>query len=165
MNRILTVLFTLSISISTSAAMVRVIDVQDARTLVIERDGKRETLTLDGIVITDEAQATQMLRWTLRDAWILADKGLVYRSPDALFVNRELVVRGYARATQHGIEPESRLVVTYLGELNPPWPSQLSGLPTRTGSGTYRRSPTPRLRKTPPAARPKRAKSRASTAH
>lgn len=143
--------------------MVRVIDIPDAHTLVVERNGNRETLTLQGIVITDEAQAAQLLHWTLRDAWVLADQGLVYRSPDALFLNRELVTRGYARATQPGIEPESHLVVTYLGELNQPWPSQLSGIGPQSRSGTYRRSSAP----PPPkagAASPKSGAARSSRA-
>ena len=167
MNRIFTVLITLSISISTSAAMVRVVEVQDARTLLIERDGKRESLTLAGVAITDDANAAQLLRWTLRDAWVFTENGLVYRSPDALFINRELVTRGYARATQHGIEPESHLIVTYLGEVNAPAPSALSGQPIRTGSGTSRRSSAPRSPRTRPSAhKPAAARARrGSTAH
>jgi hypothetical protein len=41
----------------------------------------------------------------------------VYRSPDALFVNRELVLRGFARATLPEVEPAQHVIVTYLGTM------------------------------------------------
>lgn len=147
--------------------MVRVVDVQDAHTLVVERNGARESLALAGITVTDDARAEELLRWTLRDAWVFTENGLVYRSPDALFINRELVLRGYARATQHGIEPQSNLIVTYLGEVNPAWTSPLSETARRTNSGTYPRSsapPPPRSRTATPKSGAARS-SRASTSH
>jgi hypothetical protein len=134
------------------AAMVRIVDVVDGRTLVIERNGNRETVQLAGVAILDEARAMDLLRWSVVSTWVMLEAHpgggwLAFRSPDALFVNRELVVRGYARATEHGIEPERRLVVTYLGTIDPP----LSATPPRTHSDTSPRSKAPRAPKTPRA--------------
>lgn len=142
-------------AIRVDAAMVRVVDVRDGRTLVIERNGLREAVPLAGIAIVDEARAADLLRWTVVSTWVLlephADGGqLAYRSPDALFVNRELVLRGYARATAHGIEPERNLVVTYLGTIDPQSPPLTS---TRTSTDTSRRptaTPRPRTRSAAP---------------
>jgi hypothetical protein len=153
-------IFTLGIlfAIRVDAAMVRVVDVQDGRTLVIERNGSRETVRLAGITVTDETRAAELLRWTVVSFWVLVepDAGgghFAFRSPDALFVNRELVLRGYARATAHGIEPERNLVVTYLGTIDPPAVPTAASAP-RTSSGTRRRSTASRAPKTPRAERP-----------
>jgi hypothetical protein len=139
--------------------MVRVVAVEDGRTLVIERDGAHERVRLAGVEITDEARARDLLRWTAGEAWVMleASEGgefLVYRSPDALMLNRELVLRGCARATLPGTGPELRAPSRYLGEWNPPASSTQSKArtvsepnrvseqsPRRTRSGTSRRSP------------------------
>jgi len=128
-------------ALSSHAEMVRVVEVRDSQTLVIERNGTRESVRLAGLAILDETRATQLLRWTVGTSWVLVERHaggghLVYRSPDALFVNRELVARGYARATLHGIEEQPNVIVTYLGEINPP----AIASPPQTGSGTSRRS-------------------------
>lgn len=108
-------------------AMVRVAAVENGRTLVVERNGNRERVTLAGVAITDDASARTLLEWTLVSRWVMLEESsggqLVYRSPDALFVNRELVARGFARATLPGIEAESHVPVTYLGTLDLPAPS------------------------------------------
>lgn len=137
------------ITIRVDAAMVRVVDVQDGRTLVIERNGSRELVRLAGLAIVDEARATDLLRWSVVSFWVMLEPHagggqLAYRSPDALFINRELVVRGYARATAQGIEPERNLVVTYLGVLNPP----VSPIASQTRTDTSRRSPEKRAPRT-----------------
>jgi hypothetical protein len=124
MKNIIFAVLSFVISIQIEAAMVRVVEVQDGRTLVVELNGQRETIRLAGIDIVDEARASDLLQWTLGTSWILAERQaggehFVFRSPDALFVNRELVLRGFARATQYGIEPESNLRVTYLGDVEP----------------------------------------------
>lgn len=161
-------ILSLMLAVCAQARMVRVVSVDDARTLTVEHDGKREQIRLAGVEIVDPHQAAQLLRWTVGSAWVLAEPHpgggcLVYRSPDALFVNRELVVRGYARATAFGIEPESNLRVTYLGQVEAPLISPLPG--TRTDR--YPRSTTSRSRRksgtgnASPGAAPKR--SRAST--
>ncbi|HYC60332.1 MAG TPA: hypothetical protein VEK79_12285 [Thermoanaerobaculia bacterium] len=105
------------------AALVRVMDVVDGRTLVIERRGAAETVQLAGIALTDDNGARTMMKWTLVSTWVMLevqpDGGyFVYRSPDALFVNRELVQRGFARATLPTIEPAQHVIVTYLGTMN-----------------------------------------------
>lgn len=137
------------IAIRVDAAMVRVVDVQDGRTLVIERNGARETVRLAGLAIVDEARATDLLRWSVVSFWVMLEPHagggqLAYRSPDALFINRELVQRGYARATAQGIEPERNLVVTYLGTINPP----LNPIASQTRTDTNRRSPATRAPRT-----------------
>lgn len=139
----LRVLFGFLFVLPLQAEMVRVTSVQDGRTIVVERNGRQEALQLAGIAVLDDLQAAELLRWSLADAWVLiephADGGvLVWRSPDALFANRELVLRGYARATRRGIEPERKLMVTYLGKLNPPL------LPIGTATSTGRGTSSPR---------------------
>ncbi len=164
-------ILSLMVAVCAHGGMVRVISVDDARTLTVEHGGKRERIQLAGIEITDARNAAELLRWTIGTSWVMAEQHasggyLVYRSPDALFVNRELVVRNYARATAFGIEPESNLKVTYLGQLNPP----VIALPRGTDSDTYPRSsarpsrrtrPLPKAspgRRTPASARPERKK-------
>lgn len=142
----LTLIISLLIAFPASAGMVRVVAVQDARTLIIERDGQPHPVRLGGITITDELRATELLRWTAVASWVLVEKRadgehFVWRSPDALFLNRELVLRGYARATQHGIEPESNVRVTYLGEVDPAGPQRATAAaPSRTDSDRRPRS-------------------------
>lgn len=146
------------------AGMVRVVSVDGARSLTIEQDGRRARIELAGVEILNEARATELLQWTIGTAWVLVEKHpsgghLVWRSPDALFVNRELVLRGCARATAFGIEPESNLRMTYLGQFDPP----LSAAPRETGSDTSRRStatPSRRTPRTPKAPRSRRAGAR-----
>jgi hypothetical protein len=135
------------------AAMVRVVSVEDGRTITVERNGSRERIRLAGVEITDETQARQLLRWTAGD-WVMLEAAgngefLVYRSPDALFLNRELVLRGFARATLDGITPELRPPSRYLGTYDPPrtqTPQPRVSAPSRrrTSSDTSRRSPAAR---------------------
>lgn len=140
------ILFTLVLfALRAHAAMVRVVAIEDGRTITVEDRGKRIRLRLSGIAVTDELRAAELLRWTLSNAWVMAepaaDGALVYRSPDALFINRELVLRGYARATEPGIEPDNRPAVTYLGEVNPQGPQERarkSEPEPRSGSDTIR---------------------------
>jgi hypothetical protein len=144
--------------------MVRVVSVEDARTITIERKGAREVIRIGGVAIADELRARELLRWTLQpSSWVMVEPAgdgtfLVYRSPDALFVNRELVLRGYARATLPGIEPDRHLDITYLGQLSASGrqPSTKTTDPeSRTGNGTGRRSTrAPSKRRARPAARP-----------
>lgn len=100
--------------------MVRFIEVADGQTIIIDRDGVALHVKLAGIDVIDEEGARTMLKWTLRSTWVLLEKQpggghFVYRSPDAMFINRELVTRGFARATLPAIEPETHVVITYLG--------------------------------------------------
>ena len=133
------------------AAMLQVVAIEDGRTITVARDASRQTIRLAGIATTDELHARELLEWTILGVWVLVEPSpagghLVWRSPDALFINRELVERGYARATAVGIAPEPRLMVTYLGQLQPFDRARESRTVTRdrrsgNGSDTRRRSP------------------------
>ncbi len=155
-QRFTLILISLCVSFAAHAAMLRVIDIQDGRTIVIERDGVREPVTLAGVEIIDEAAARDLLYWTLSRSWVMVERSsdggqLVYRSPDALFINRELVLRGFAHATLREVSTEPQLAVTYLGQIDPPALRQpttrssstrqtASESGSRTRSGTGRRS-------------------------
>ena len=159
--KLIPLILSLTLAVSLQARMVRVVSVDDARTVTVEHDGKRQRLQLAGVEIVDPRNAAQLLQWTIGSAWVMAEPHaaggwLLYRSPDALFVNRELVTRGYARATAFGIEPESNLKVTYLGQVEAPFIS----LPRGTGSGTRPRSSAAPSSESPRS----RSASRASTA-
>lgn len=125
MNRLIAFIIIGLTTLATQGEMLHVVEVVDGRTLAVERAGKREIIRLAGIAIEPqrELEARELLRWSVGTAWILAEPlgegHLVYRSPDALFVNRELVGRGYARATLPGIEPSNRVEVVYLGQFDP----------------------------------------------
>lgn len=126
-SKTILLILTLFIALRAEGAMVRVTAVENGRTLLVERNGKPESVTLAGVAITDDASARTMLEWTLVSRWVSLEEAsgghFVYRSPDALFVNRELVLRRFARATLPGIEPVSHVPVTYLGTLDLPAPS------------------------------------------
>ena len=158
MIRIIYILICLAIALPAEAAMVRVVGVVDGKTIEVESGGTRQRLTLAGISLTDPLRAHELLRWTVGMFWVMVEPApggngvLVYRSPDALFVNRELVLRGYAKATIAGIEPDHRLAVTYLGELDQPDLRPERGVTAgrkRTYSGTSRRSPGQPRRSSP----------------
>lgn len=155
--RFISVLVLMAAAFAADAAMVRVVAVEDGRTIVVERNGARERVRLAGVNVIDDPRARELLRWTALDAWVMLEaagrgEALVYRSPDALFLNRELVVRGFARATLPGIEPDLRAPARYLGDVNLPPRSartrtEVSDPPaSRTGSDTSRRSKAPRSR-------------------
>ena len=153
-SRIFFFLVSLSLVVRLDASMVRVLGVTDGRTLVVERGGAQVTVQLAGIELIDDANARALMRWTLVSSWVMLDKQpdggfYVYRSPDALFVNRELVARGFARATLPTIEPVQHVVVTYLGTLR--------GLgvrsPSAGGTGSDRSAPAPAKPSRPPRRR------------
>jgi endonuclease YncB( thermonuclease family) len=169
-NRIFFSLITLCVSICVSvrleAAMVRVVGVVDGQTLVVEREGVATHVKLAGITITDDDGARSLMKWTLGSSWVMLEEQpdgghFVYRSPDALFINRELVARGFARATLPAIEPHSHVVITYLGTTYAPAvaAAQRRGdalregaaakSPTASGSGSGRTSRTPAKRSPP----------------
>ncbi|MGZ8730190.1 MAG: thermonuclease family protein [Thermoanaerobaculia bacterium] len=166
MKRIILILGLLFV-IRVDAAMVRVVDVQDGRTIIIERNGSRETVRLAGVAIVDEARAAELLRWNVVSSWVLIEPHasgghLAFRSPDALFINRELVLRGYARATAHGIEPERNLIVTFLGVIDPP-AAPVTATRPRTGTDTSRRPTKTRPPRTRGAGAPSSGRARSSS--
>ena len=152
MHRIYVFVISLFLTAGVSAApMLRVTAIKDARTLVV--DGAAE-VRLAGVEITNDLAARELLRWSVGTSWVMVERlqdgsALVYRSPDALFVNRELVLRGYARATLPGIEPESFVATTYLGVVDstPRTPPKTTATAAkseaapRTRSGKSPRSP------------------------
>ncbi len=149
-NRILFSLITLFVPLCLEAAMVRVVGVADGQTLVIDRAGVSVNIKLAGITVTDHEGARSLLHWTVGSSWVMLDEQpdgghFVYRSPDALFINRELVARGFARATLQAIEPETHVVVTYLGTLLAPAAarSPTARNPTASGTGSARSSRSP----------------------
>jgi hypothetical protein len=99
-------LFALPLS---GATMVRVGRVIDSRTIVLDGGA---TVTLRGVDIApaDEAMAADYLRSILTNAWVLVENGGdVYRSPDALYVNGQMIMHAYRSASK----------MTYLGESMP----------------------------------------------
>lgn len=164
--RIFFFLISLSLVLRLDASMVRVIGVADGQTLVVERGGTAVKVKLAGIQLTDDDSARSLMQWTLVSTWVMLDEQpggfFVYRSPDALFVNRELVARGFARATLPSIEPAQHVVVTYLGTIDPDISgARRRGAELREGSA---RSPTVRGTgsdaKRPAPARPSRPRRR-----
>ena len=140
-------LITLLVSLRLDAAMVRVTGVTDGQTLVVERGGVAVPVKLAGIQVVDDQGARSLLRWSIGTSWVMLDEQpdgryFVYRSPDALFLNRELVARGFARAKLPAIEPQTHVVVTYLGTLYAPGPPPARN-PAVTGTGSARSSRNP----------------------
>jgi hypothetical protein len=145
--------FVCVIALRADAAMVRVQQVVDGRTLIVEHKGNAETITLAGIDIVDDKSARTLLEWTLVARWISLESveggHLAYRSPDALFVNRELVTRGFARATLPDIEPPRTVPVTYLGTLDLPGPRPTTTAARTAPSARSDNAPTTRRRASP----------------
>jgi hypothetical protein len=124
-KQLLVSLLTLWIATNSHAAMVRVVSIEKGPLLVVDNNGERETIRLAGVSVTEELAARELLRWTIDGSWLMIERDpaggyLAWRSPDALFINRELVLRGFATATAPGILPEPRPIVTYLGVIDPP---------------------------------------------
>jgi hypothetical protein len=110
------VLFALAVFVSlfaTSAAasMVRVVEVLDGRTIVVDDNGRHVSVTLEGVAFADDeaSDAAEYLRRLVLGKWVLADGAFVFRSPDALAVNAEM-----ARHPWRGLPR-----FLYLGEVNP----------------------------------------------
>ncbi|HEX7191590.1 MAG TPA: hypothetical protein VF381_08450 [Thermoanaerobaculia bacterium] len=92
----------LSATTLTAASMVRVIGVKDARTLIVERAGTVVEVKLGDVVIPpgEETAAIEFLRTKVVEHYVMVESGAhgeayVYRSPDALFINGELLRRAY----------------------------------------------------------------------
>ena len=145
-------LFFLLVALRLDAGLVRVISVVDAQTLIIERAGVATNIKLAGVTIVDDEGARTLLQWALADRWVMLEEqasggAFVYRSPDALFVNRELVSRGFARATLPDLEPQQHAIVTYLGTIRTNAVAKTAAVTTAspkargTGSGTTPSSP------------------------
>lgn len=98
-----------------AAPMVRVIDVKDARTLIVDRAGVAVEVKLGDVVIPagEETAAIAFLRTKVVERYVMLEsnargEAYVYRSPDALFINGELLRRAYlTRGTEMIIVGES----------------------------------------------------------
>jgi hypothetical protein len=111
---IITAVFAVSVQ---AAPMVRVVRVAGPSTIVVVRDNVQTEVKLTGIEITDPQNAMAFLTWTLGSSWVMVEDGKVYRSPDAMFINGELVRKGFARAVTASI-PDPPNTAVYLGELD-----------------------------------------------
>lgn len=97
--------------------MLRVVAVSGPSTIVVARDGALADVRLTGIEIVDPTHAKAYLEWTLQSSWVLVEDGRVYRSPDALCINDDMVRKGFARSTTGAVVTTH--TATYLGELSP----------------------------------------------
>jgi len=104
--------------------MARFSKVIDSRTIVVERIGGSEVVHLTNVVIPaeDEQAARDYLTEKLTGSYVYVENGNVYRSPDALFINRELAYGAYA---------SSALKMRVFGEIDPGRRAQKSAAPVR----------------------------------
>ena len=101
MKRFILCVFLVVISHSLMAAnpMARFSKVIDSRTIVVERiGGNSEVVHLANVAIPaeDEQAVRDYLTEKLTGSYVYVENGNVYRSPDALFINRELAYGAYA---------------------------------------------------------------------
>lgn len=104
------------------AHFVRVID---SRTIVVERIDATEVVHLTNVDVPaqDEQAARDYLTAKLTGSYVYVENGKVYRSPDALFINRELAFGAYA-------SPSLKMQV--FGEVSPgPRPQTTRAAPVR----------------------------------
>ena len=96
---------------SPATPMSRVVGVQNSRTILVEFAGRRSVVVLNGVAVVaaDEASAADFLRRLLAGAWVLVEGGEVYRSPDALYINGEMIRHAWRNT------PNMR----YLGQFDP----------------------------------------------
>ena len=94
-------------------AMFRVVTVRDSRTIVVAgADGVQRPVVLRGVEVPREleADAVAHLRRIVERTWVLVENGGdVYRSPDVLFVNGEMMRRAWRTGPP---------MMTYHGELD-----------------------------------------------
>ncbi len=92
--------------------MARFARVIDSRTIVVERFGAAEVVHLTNVNVPagDEQAARAYIQEMLAGTYVYVENGNVYRSPDALFINRELAFGAYGAPT---------LKMRVLGEINP----------------------------------------------
>jgi hypothetical protein len=90
-------------------AMFRVVTVRDSRTIVVAgADGVQRSVVLRGVEVPPEleAEAVAHLRRIAERTWVLVENGGdVYRSPDVLFINGEMMRRAWRTGppmTYHG---------------------------------------------------------------
>ena len=91
-------------ALQASAAMSRVVSVENHVTIVVETKGVTSTVSLRNVALAteDRAAATRYLRTIISNAWVYIENGDVYRSPDGLHVNDALRRRAWIGATDLG---------------------------------------------------------------
>ena len=109
-------MFLIAVSLHASP-MVHVVRIAGPSSIVVEHDGVSSEVQLGGIEITDPTKAFAYLSWTIGSSWVMVEEGRVYRSPDALLINDDLVRKGFARSTSATVV--TRTPAVYLGELDP----------------------------------------------
>jgi hypothetical protein len=111
-------------SVMAAVPMARFSKVIDSRTIVVERVDGTEVVHLSNVAIPaeDEQAARDYLEEKLTGSYLYVENGNVYRSPDALFINRELAYGAYA---------SSSLKMRVFGEINPGPRPQKSATPVR----------------------------------
>jgi hypothetical protein len=100
-------------SLMAAIPMARFVRVADSRTIIVEHaGGVTEVVHLVNVDVPsqDEQAARDYIEHTLAGTFVYVENGKVYRSPDALFVNRELAYGTYSAPS---------LKMRYLGEVNP----------------------------------------------
>jgi hypothetical protein len=104
--------------------MARFSKVIDSRTIVVDRIGGTEIVHLTNVAIPaeDEQAAREYLSEKLTGSYIYVENGNVYRSPDALFINRELAYGAYL---------SSSTKMRVFGDINPGPRPQKSAAPVR----------------------------------
>jgi len=104
--------------------MARFSKVIDSRTIVVERAGGTEVVHLTNVAVpaADEQAARDYLTEKLTGSYVYVENGNVYRSPDALFINRELAYGAYA---------SSSVKMRVFGELDPGRRVQKTAAPVR----------------------------------
>jgi hypothetical protein len=92
--------------------MAKFAKVIDSRTIVVEHIDKTEIVHLTNVDVPaeDEQAARDYLQQTLMGTYVYVENGKVYRSPDALFINRELAFGAYFSPT---------VKMHYFGDINP----------------------------------------------
>ena len=104
--------------------MARFSKVIDSRTIVVERIGGTDVVHLANVAIPadDEQAARDYLAEKLTGSYVYVENGNVYRSPDALFINRELAYGAYSASSTK---------MRVFGESNPGPRPQTSAAPVR----------------------------------
>ncbi|HEX7677484.1 MAG TPA: hypothetical protein VF713_05125 [Thermoanaerobaculia bacterium] len=122
---LLCVSLAVSTNLMAAVPMARFARVIDSRTIVVQRIDATEVVHLANVNVPaeDEQAARAYLQETLAGMYVYVENGNVYRSPDALFINRELAFGAYSAPT---------LKMRVLGEINPgPRPQTKQAVPIR----------------------------------
>ncbi len=109
---ILCVCIFIPVQLMAAVPMARFVKAIDSHTIVVERVDATEVVHLTNVDIPaqDEQAAREYIQTMLEGTYVYVENGKVYRSPDALFINRELAFGAYAAPT---------LKRRVLGEINP----------------------------------------------